>query len=401
MDELIKIAPRVANLAESATLAIDAKAKQMKAAGEDVVNFTAGEPDFDTPQHIKNAAKKALDEGKTKYAPCAGLLELRKLVCEKFRQDNGLEYSPAEVLVSIGAKHSLFNIIMTIVDRGDQVLIPAPYWVSYVEMVRAAEGVPVILPTTAEENFKITAEQLERACTPRTVAVLLNSPSNPTGSVYTADELRSLADVIVKKDLLCISDEIYEKLVYDNVEQVSIASFNPQIKDRTIVVNGFSKAFSMTGWRLGYAAGRKEIISAMNTLQSHSTSNATTFAQWGAVEALTSPKDELEKMRKAFDERRKLMVERLNAIPAVTCTMPGGAFYAFPDFSAYFGKSANGKIIENSMQLAEHLLDTAKVSVVPGVAFGAEKHMRFSYALSNSDIEKGISRISEAVQKLK
>jgi aspartate aminotransferase len=397
---VIKIAARVAGLAESATLAIDSKAKQMQAAGEDVVNFTAGEPDFDTPVHVKEAAKKALDAGKTKYAACAGLVELRKLLCEKLEKENNLTYKPSDIVVSCGAKHSLFNIIMTIVDRGDQILIPAPYWVSYYEMVNAAEGVPVVLPTTAEEQFKITPEQLEKACTPRTRAVFINSPSNPTGAVYTEAELRALADVIVKKDILCISDEIYEKLLYDGVKHVSIASFNEQIKERTVTVNGFSKAFSMTGWRLGYAAGPAQIMSATNTLQSHSTSNATTFAQWGAVEAMSGPQDELEKMRVAFDVRRKRMVELLRGIAGVTCNMPGGAFYAFPDLSAYYGKGVDGKTFTDSLQLAEYLLMEAKASVVPGVAFGAEKHMRFSYALADANIEKGLKRIAEALAKL-
>lgn len=396
-----KIAGRVAALSESATLKIDAKAKQMKADGIDVVNFTAGEPDFDTPVHIKDAAKKALDAGKTKYTPSAGILELRQAICEKLDKENGLQYKPGQILVSIGAKHSLFNIILTIIERGDQVIIPAPYWVSYYEMVQAAEGVPVVVQTTAEADFKITPEQLKAVCTPRTAAIILCSPSNPTGSVYTQDELKALANVIIEKDLVCISDEIYEKLLYDGRKHASIATL-PGMKERTLVVNGFSKAYSMTGWRLGYAAGPANIIAAMNTLQSHSTSGATTFAQWGALEALKAPQDDVEKMRVAFDERRNYLVERLNKIPGVKCNMPGGAFYAFPDMSAYHGKTTpDGKVITGSMELTEYLLEEAKCSAVPGVAFGAEAHQRFSYALSKDSIKKGIDRIEEALKKLK
>lgn len=397
---MAKIAGRVAALSESVTLAIDAKCKAMVAQGIDVINFAAGEPDFDTPQVVKEAAKKALDAGKTKYVASGGLPDLKAAICEKLKQDNALDYKPGQILVSVGAKHSLFNVIMTIVDRGDQVLIPAPYWVSYYDMVHAAEGVPVILPTTAESDFKITPEQLESAITPRTVAMILNSPSNPTGSVYTEAELRALGEVIVKKNILCISDEIYEKLMYDDVKHFSIAAASDELKALTLVVNGFSKAFSMTGWRLGYTAGPQDILSAMNTLQSHSTSNATTFAQWGGVEALRSTKGEVETMRKAFDERRKFLVDALNKVSGVKCNLPKGAFYAFPDMSSYYGMSFNGKTISNSMELAEYLLMEGKISIVPGVAFGAEKHQRLSYATSMENLKNGVQRLGEALQKL-
>ncbi|MGI8905178.1 MAG: pyridoxal phosphate-dependent aminotransferase [Candidatus Sumerlaeaceae bacterium] len=387
-------------MSESVTLAIDAKCKAMMAQGVDVVNFAAGEPDFDTPGQVKEAAKAALDAGKTKYVASGGLPDLKSAICDKLRSDNGLDYKPSQILVSIGAKHSLFNIIMTIVDQGDQVLIPSPYWVSYYDMVHAAEGVPVLLPTTAEQDFKITPEQLEASITPRTVAIILNSPSNPTGAVYTEQELRALAAVIIKNNILCISDEIYEKLMYDGVKHFSIAATSPEMKDRTLVVNGFSKAFSMTGWRLGYTAGPQEIMSAMNTLQSHSTSNATTFAQWGGVEAMRNTADDVEKMRAAFDERRKVLVVALNEIPGVRCNLPRGAFYAFPDMSAHFGKSFNGTPITGSMELAEYLLMEGRVSIVPGIAFGAEKHMRFSYANSMENLKRGVERIREALGKL-
>jgi aspartate aminotransferase len=395
-----KIANR-AQLAESVTLAIDAKAKQMISNGIDVVNFVAGEPDFDTPEHIKKAAADALAAGKTKYTAAGGMPELKKAICEKLEKENGLTYKPGEVLVSIGAKHSLFNAILTIVERGDQVIVPAPYWVSYYEMVRAAEGVPVVLPSSAQTDFKVTPDEIRKACTPKTVAVIINSPSNPTGSVYTEEELRAIAEVVVEKDIICISDEIYEKLLYDGMKHFSIAATSQELKDRTLVVNGFSKAFSMTGWRLGYCAGPAPILGAMTCLQSHSTSNPVTFAQFGAVAALTSPQDKVEEMRQAFDERRKFIIPRLNNIEGVTCTNPKGAFYAFPDLSSYYGRSANGKKVTNSLEMGEYLLEEAKCAVTPGAAFGADEFQRLSYANSLKNLEKGMDRIEEALKKLK
>lgn len=397
---MAKISARVNGLSESVTLAIDAKAKGMMADGIDVINFAAGEPDFDTPSQVKEACKAALDAGKTKYVASGGLPQLKDAIIEKLQSDNGLVYKPGQILVSVGAKHSLFNIIMTIVDRGDEVIIPAPYWVSYYDMVRAAEGTPVIVEATAEAGFKMTPEQLEAAITPRTVAVFINSPSNPTGAVYSETELRALAEVIVRKDIICISDEIYEKLVYGDTKAFSIASANDDIAARTLTVNGFSKAFSMTGWRLGYTAGPADILSAMNKLQSHSTSNATTFAQWGGIEALKNTADDVEKMRQAFDERRQYLVGALNALPNVTCNMPDGAFYVFPDFSAWHDKSYNGEPIKDSMGLAKYILTEGRASIVPGMAFGAEKHQRLSYATSMDKIRTGVERIGEALAKL-
>ncbi len=398
---MAKISARVNGLSDSVTLAIDAKAKAMIADGIDVINFAAGEPDFDTPSNVKDAAKAALDTGKTKYVASAGLPALREAICEKLKTDNNLTYKPGQILVSAGAKHSLFNIIMTIVDRGDEVIIPSPYWVSYFDMVRAAEGNPVIVQTTAEAGFKMTPQQLEAAITPKTVAVFINSPSNPTGAVYTETELRALAEVIVRKNIICISDEIYEKLIYGGTKAFSIASISEEVAARTLTVNGFSKAYSMTGWRLGYTAGPADIISAMAKLQSHSTSNATSFAQFAAVEAIKNTASEVEEMRKAFEERRRTLVEALNQLPGIKCNMPDGAFYAFPDFSAYHGKSFNGKVLENSMALAEYILLEGRTSIVPGVAFGAEPHQRFSYATSMENIKNGIQRIGEALEKLK
>lgn len=398
---MAKISARVNGLSDSVTLAIDAKAKAMIAEGIDVVNFAAGEPDFDTPANVKEAAKTALDTGKTKYVASSGLPALREAICEALQKDNGLSYKPGQILVSVGAKHSLFNIIMTIVDRGDEVIIPAPYWVSYYDMVRAAEGNPVIVDTTAEAGFKMTPEQLEAAITPKTVAVFINSPSNPTGAVYTEQELRALAEVIVRKDIICISDEIYGKLVYGDTKEFSIASISEEVAARTLTVNGFSKAYSMTGWRLGYTAGPTDLIAAMGKLQSHSTSNATSFVQFAAIEALKNTADEVERMRKAFDERRKFIVGALNQIPGIKCNMPDGAFYAFPDFSSYHGKSFNGKPLPDSMSLAQYILTEGRTSIVPGVAFGAEKHQRFSYANSLENLKKGVDRIAEALAQLK
>jgi aspartate aminotransferase len=397
---VIRIAGRVATLSESVTLGIDAKAKQMQADGLDFVNLGAGEPDFETPQAIREAATRALEAGKTRYTRSAGILELREAICDKLSQDNQLAYEPSQILVSFGAKHSLFNAIQTIVDRGDQVIIPTPCWPSYVQMVYAAEGVPVLVPTRAESGFKITPELLRSACTPRTVALVINSPGNPTGCVYTPEELHALAEVIISKDILCLSDELYEKLVYDDARHVSIASLEPGMADRTLVINGFTKAFSMSGWRLGYCAGPESIIAAMNTLQGHSTSNTTTFVQWAGIEALRGPTQEIEKMREAFDLRRKYLVGRLNAIPGISCTLPQGAFYAFPDMAAYHGRTHGSRTIRDSLDLADFLLEEARTGVVPGAAFGADRHQRFSYATTLQNLEKGLNRIEEALRKL-
>jgi aspartate aminotransferase len=398
---MTRLATRVALLSESPTLAIDAKAKAMQAEGIKIINLAAGEPDFDTPDQVKNAAKAALDAGRTKYIATQGLPDLRTALAEKLKTENHLDYKPSEILVSTGGKQSLFNIILTIVERGDEFIIPAPFWVSYVDMVKAAEGTPVILPTTAEADFKITPAQLRASITDRTVGIVLNSPSNPTGSVYTRAELEALAQVIVEKNILCISDEIYEKLTYDGYEHFSIAQA-PGMKERTFTMNGFSKTYSMTGWRLGYCAGPAAYISAMNTLQSHSTSNATTFAQFGAVEAIRNAAADAERMRKAFDERRQWLIPALNALPGTKCNTPRGAFYAFPDMSGNFGKvTPGGKTIQGSMDLAEYILVEGKVGVVPGSAFGAEPFMRMSYATSLENLKEGVDRMARVLAALK
>ncbi len=379
----MKLAARVGQVTPSLTLAIDAKAKAMKAEGIDICSFSAGEPDFDTPAHIKAAAKQALDAGKTKYGPAAGELKLREAIARKLKTENGLDYKAENIIVTNGGKHSLYNLMMVLLDPGDEVIVPAPYWLSYPEMVTLAGGVSVIVPTDAKSNYKITPEQLRAACTPKTRLFVMNSPSNPTGMVYTPEELKALAEVVVEKDILVVSDEIYERIIYDGAKQVSIGSFGPEIFARTIISNGFAKAYSMTGWRLGYLAGPKDIVKATITLQSHSTSNVCTFAQYGAIAALEGSQDCVEEMRLAFAERRKAVLELLNAIPGLSCPIPEGAFYVFPNIS---------KTGMTSLQFCDGLLEKG-VAAVPGVAFGSDDCIRLSYATDMATIEKGMARL--------
>lgn len=390
----------VSRIEQSITLAITAKAKAMKAEGIDVIGMSAGEPDFDTPDNIKQAAIKAINDGITKYTPAVGLPALRKAVAEKFEKDNGLSYKPEETIVNCGAKHSVFLAIMALVDEGDEVIIPTPYWVSYPEMVKVTGGKPVIVETLPENGLKLTAEQLREAVTPRTKALIMNSPSNPSGVVYTRDELLALVEVLRELEIYTISDEIYEKILYDGAEHYSIASLDPKVFSRTITINGVSKSYSMTGWRIGYAGGPLEVIKAMGKLQSQETSNPCSISQMATIEALTGPQDSVGIMVKAFDERRTCLVEGLNAMEGVTCVKPKGAFYAFPDFSAHYGKSANGKVINGSVDLSSYLLEEMKVGVVPGAGFGADAHLRISYATSMDAIEKALARIEEGLKAL-
>lgn len=396
----MKLAKRLSNVKPSPTLAITAKAKAMKAEGIDVIGFGAGEPDFDTPEHIKNAAKDALDRGITKYAPVPGTDGLRDAIVEKLRVDNGLNYERENIIVSCGAKHSIYNIAQALLDEGDEVIIPAPYWVSYPPIAYLSGATPVIIDTDDSTEFKITPEQLKDAITENTKAFVLNSPSNPTGTAYTEEELRALAEVIVESGIYVISDEIYEKIVYDGFEFVSIGSLGDEIFKRTIVVNGLSKTYSMTGWRIGYAAGPHELVRAMTAIQSQSTSNPTSFCLEASATALTGPQEVVNTMLEEFDKRRRYIVDRLNAIPGVSCILPKGAFYVFPTFSGVYGKSVDGKIIENSSDLGSYLLDSAKVAVVPGIGFGNDFCARLSYATSMENIERGIDRIEEAFHKL-
>jgi aspartate aminotransferase len=391
---------RAKNLKPSPTLAINAKAKSMQAQGIHVISFGAGEPDFDTPQNIKQAAKKALDDGFTKYTPVGGIDDLKDAIIKKFQRDSGLSYKRSEIIVSCGGKHSFYNLAQAIFDQGEEVIIPAPYWVSYPPMVALANGTPVIVNTTEKNEFKITPEELKKAITPKTKALIINSPSNPTGSAYTKNQLEKIAEIAISKNFFVISDEIYEKIVYDGFEFISIASLSEEIKKKTIIVHGVAKTYAMTGWRIGYTAGSEEIISAMNNIQSQSTSNPTSISQKASVEALIGPQNEVEKMVSAFAQRRNYIVDRLNKIPGVSCYKPVGAFYVFPNFSSYYGKSYQGKKIENSTHLADFFLDVAKVAVVPGVEFGADPFERLSYATSMEDIKEGLNRIEEALKKL-
>jgi aspartate aminotransferase len=385
----MKLAARIAQVPASMTLAIDAKVKAMKAEGIHVLGFGAGEPDFDTPAHIRAAAKQALDEGKTRYGAAAGELLLREAIARKLHRDNQLSYTAENVMVTNGGKHGLYNIFQAFLNPGDEVIIPAPYWLSYPEMVKLASGVPVIVTTEVSDNFKITPQQLRAAITPRTKFFVLNSPSNPTGMVYTPAEIQALADVILENDVWIISDEIYEKILYDDAQQISIAALSPALHERTLVSNGFAKSYAMTGWRVGYVAGPVPEIKAMTRLQSHSTSNVCTFAQYGAVAALESPQDCIQEMLSAFTARRQVMWEALNAIPGLRCPRPDGAFYMFPSIRA------TGM---NSLEFCEALLSTHQVAVVPGIAFGADDAIRLSYATDMDTIRQGIERLGYFVQ---
>ncbi len=388
------------SIAPSPTLAIDAKFKQMKADGMDVVGFGAGEPDFDTPQHIKQAAIDAIVSGKTKYTPASGTVELKKAICEKFKNDNGLDYAPSQIVVSNGAKHSLINAFGAILNPGDEVIVPAPYWVSYPEMIKYNDGVPVILYTKEENKFKFSPEELEAAITDKTKALVLNTPSNPTGMVYTEDELRAIADVAVRHNIYVVSDEIYEHLVYGGEKHVSIASFNDKIKDLTIIINGVSKTYAMTGWRIGFTASSEKIAKMMSNVQSHTTSNPNSIAQEATIAALKGPKEELEKMIKAFDERRKYMVERISAIDSVSCTAPGGAFYVMMNISKLIGKTICGTKISSADDFAQVFLDKQLVAVVPGTGFEAPEYVRWSYATSKENICEGINRLEKLLKEV-
>ncbi|ARI81810.1 pyridoxal phosphate-dependent aminotransferase [Microcystis sp. LEGE 00066] len=387
----MKLASRVNQVTPSLTLAIDSLAKEMKKNGEDVCSFSAGEPDFDTPTHIRAAAKKALDEGKTRYGPAAGEAGLRKAIAEKLLRDNQLAYNADNVIVTNGGKQSLYNLIMALIEAGDEVIIPAPYWLSYPEMVTLAGGTSVIVNTSLENQYKITPEQLEAAITPKTKLFVFNSPSNPTGIVYTPEEIAALAKIVVEKDILVVSDEIYEKILYDGAIHRSIASLGPEIFQRSIISNGFAKAFSMTGWRVGYIAGPVEIVKAMTKIQGHSTSNVCTFAQYGAIAALESPQDCIEEMVKAFSERRQYILERVRSLSGLNCPTPNGAFYVFIDISQTGLKSRD---------FCQKLLETQKVAAIPGIAFGADDCIRLSYATDLKTIEKGFDRIDKFIGTL-
>jgi len=400
------VSQRALAAAPSPTLAITAKANALKAQGVDIVSFGAGEPDFDTPQNVKDAAITALAKGDTKYTPSSGTVALKDAIIAKLQRDNNLTYTRNEIIVSVGAKHSIYNVLQALLDPGDEVIIPAPYWVSYPEQVKLADGVPVIVPTDESTGFLTTAAAIEAHVTAKTKLVIINSPSNPTGGVYKLAALREITEVCAAKGIFLLSDEIYEKIIYPGNEFVSPASFSEAAKNLTITINGFSKAHSMTGWRLGYTAAHAELVAAMSKIQDQSTSNPTSIVQAAGVEALNGPQDSVETMRQAFQERRDYIVPALNDIPGVTCLQPGGAFYVFPNISGLIGKSwtredGTSQAIGGSDDLAEYLLTKSKVAVIPGSGFGADHNIRLSYATSMANIQKGVQRIADAVRELK
>ena len=396
----MRLAKRVAKIKPSETLAITAKANALKAEGRDVIGFGAGEPDFDTPANIKQAAIKAIEAGFTKYTPVGGTDELKDAIINKLKRDNSLDYKRSQIVVSCGAKHSLYNLAQALFEPGDEVIIPAPYWVSYPDIVVLAGGTPVILNTLEKDGFKIKPGQLKSAITKNTRAIIINGPSNPTGAVYSPEELKAIASVLIDEDILIITDDIYEKILYTKYPFTNIVSVESKLKDRTIVVNGVSKAYAMTGWRIGYAAGPEEIIAAVNKMQSQNTSNPTSISQKASVEALNGDQSAIEIMVGEFRKRRDVIVAALNDIPNVKCMLPQGAFYVFPNVSGVYGRSYKGKKITDSTQLIDYLLDEANVATVPGVAFGSDDHIRLSYATSLKNIEEGMKRIKNAIAKL-
>lgn len=397
----MRLAERVSRIKPSATLEIAAKAAAMKSEGIDIIGFGAGEPDFDTPENVKKAAIEALKKGYTKYTPVSGINGLKDAIIAKLQRENGLTYNRDEIIVSCGAKHSLYNIAQAMFEEGMEVIIPSPYWVSYPELIHLAGATPVIVNTSEEEDFLLTSEKFERAITKRTKALILNYPSNPTGATYDLERLEEIARIAVKHNIYIISDEVYEKLIYTDLRHISIASLGEEIKELTILVNGLSKTYSMTGWRLGYTAGQKTLITAMNNIQSQSTSNPTSFAQYGGIEALNGNQDDVFKMVEEFKKRRDYIVRRLNMMRGISCFNPSGTFYVFPKISYYYGKNFKGHTIRNSIEMTEYLLKEGHVAVVPGAAFGADNYLRLSFATSMKNIEGGLNRIEDALDKLK
>ena len=389
------------SLAPSLTLAISAKAKAMKAAGESVVSFGVGEPDFNTPEHIINAAKAALDAGHTKYTPSSGLLPLRKAICEKFKKDNGLSFEPSQIIVSNGAKHSIFNACYAVLEEGDEVIIPAPYWLTYPEVVKVCGATPVYIDCKKENKFKFTAEDLKAAITPKTKMLIFNSPSNPTGAVYSEEEVRAIAKVCEEAEIFVLADEIYEKLCYNGVKAFSIAKCSDKMKDLTITINGVSKTYAMTGWRVGYLAAPLDIAKAIDSFQSHATSNASSISQYATIEALASSDEEIGAMVNVFDKRREKLLKLASKIDGVQAVEPDGAFYVMLVVGGLYGKAYNGKTISNSIEFADVLLEAEKVATVPGVSFGADDCVRLSYALGEADLEEGLKRIKRFVENLK
>lgn len=393
----MKLAKRIQEIKPSPTLAITMKANAMKAAGRDVIGFGAGEPDFDTPRYIKDAAIKAIEEGFTKYTPVAGIDELKDAIIDKLERDQGIKYNRSQICVSCGAKHTLYNLAQVLFEEGDEVIILAPYWVSYIDIVKLAGATPVVVQTKEENGFRVLPDELKRAVNERTRGVIINSPSNPTGCVYSEEELKNLAHVLAGHDLVVISDDIYEKIIYDGTKFVSIAQVHHAMKEKTVIVNGVSKSYAMTGWRIGYAAGPEWVIGAVTKLQSQNTSNPTSIAQKAALAALRGDQGEVDKMVSEFARRRDYICEALNSVPGFKCMKPQGAFYVFPNVEGVFGRSFHGREIKNSSDLAGYLLDEVGVAVVPGADFGDDRYLRFSYATSLDLIERGVARIKKAL----
>lgn len=397
----MKFSNRIQQVKPSMTLAIDAKAKELKAQGEDVIGFGAGEPDFNTPDRIKQAAIRAIEANDTHYTPVGGTNELKDAIITKMKRDNDLDYDRNQILVSCGAKHSFYNLAQALWEEGDEIIIPAPYWVSFPEMVVLAGAKPVIIDTDSTNNFKITVDQIKEVLTPNTRAILINTPSNPTGFAYNKSELEAIAEYALENNLLLISDEIYEWIIFDGFQHTSIASLSKEAQKNCVVINGVSKCYAMTGWRIGYIAADEEIVKKVTKLQGQSTSGPCSISQAASVEALTGPHDDVIAMVQEFEKRRNVMIDQLNAITGVSCNKPNGSFYSFPDFSDLYGKKdSSGKVIEGSLDFTEYLLTEKKVAIVPGIAFGADANARMSFATSLDKIEEGVKRIKEAVELL-
>ncbi|MEG0772335.1 pyridoxal phosphate-dependent aminotransferase [Clostridium sp.] len=395
------LSKKATQISPSLTLAITAKAKKMRAEGIDVIGFGAGEPDFNTPKNIQDAAIKAIEQGLTRYTAASGIIELKEAIVKKFKEDNNLTYKTSQIIISTGAKQSLANVFQAILNPGDEVIVGVPYWVSYPELIQLADGVPVFVQSEEQNAFKFTVEALEKSVTEKTKAIIINSPNNPTGTVYTRDELESLANFAKEKDLLIISDEIYEKLLYGEEGHVSIASLSDDAYNRTIVINGVSKAYAMTGWRIGYAAASEKITALMSNIQSHTTSNPCSISQYASVEALNGDQREVENMKKEFKSRRDFMVDRINSINNLSCVKPQGAFYVMVNISKLLSKEIDGKIIKDSLVFGELLLEKEKVAVIPGIAFGVDNFIRLSYATSMENIKNGLDRIEKFVSEIK
>jgi len=395
----IKLSDKVLNIAPSMTLAVNAKLKKMVDEGVEVFGFGVGEPDFDTPEYIRNAAVEAMNKGFTRYTPAQGTIELRKAICAKLKRENSLDYEPNQIIVSSGAKHSLSNAFAAILNPGDEVIVPVPYWVSYTEIIKLNDGVPVLVQTKKENNFKMSGEELKNAITAKTKAILINSPSNPTGAVYTEKELREIADIAVQNNLFVVSDEIYERIIYDDNKHISIASFNSEIKDLTILINGMSKSYAMTGWRLGYAAGNEKLIKAMSSVQGHAVSHPSSITQYAAAAALNGPQDDLKNMVQEFNKRRNYMYGRINAMKGLRCIKPEGAFYVYVDISSYLGRNLCGIKLDSCLDFAQVMLEKGHVAVVPGAAFGTEGFVRISYATSMEIIKNGLDAFESFIYK--